>query len=75
MVHRIAELPSPLGGSIYIGGALEAGQMRAPDMANVTREDAYFGLIAETPLGVITLAPAIGSNGQRKFIFTLGKLF
>lgn len=74
-LHRIAKLPAPLGQSIFIGGALEAGQMRAPDARTVTREDVYFGLVAETPLGVITAAPAIGSNGQRKFVFTLGKLF
>jgi NTE family protein len=31
--------------------------------------------VAETPLGVVTFAPAIGTNGERKFTFTLGKLF
>lgn len=75
VLHRIAKLPAPLGQSIYVGATLEAGQMRAPDMRAITREDVYFGLVAETPLGVITAAPAIGSNGQRKFVFTLGKLF
>lgn len=75
VMHRIAKLPAPLGQSIYVGGTLEAGQMRAPDMRPVTREDLYFGIVAETPFGVITAAPAIGSNGQRKFVFTLGKLF
>ena len=49
--------------------------MRAPDSRNITREDVFFGILAETPLGVITLAPAIGSNGERKFVFTLGKIF
>ncbi len=75
MLRRIASLPSPLGQNIYVGGGFEFGQMRAPDLRTITREDAYFGLVAETPLGVVTLAPAIGSNGERKFIFTLGKLF
>ena len=49
--------------------------MRAPDQATITRQDVYFGIVAETPLGVITLAPAIGSDDHRKFVFTLGKLF
>ena len=75
IIHRIAKLPAPLGQSIYVGGTLEAGQMRGPDMQTITREDVYIGIIAETPFGVITAAPAIGSNGQRKFVFTLGKLF
>ena len=75
LLHRIAKLPAPLGQSIYVGATFEAGQMRGPDIRTVTREDVYFGIIAETPIGVITAAPAIGSNGQRKFVFTLGKLF
>ena len=74
-LRRIAKLPDPLGQSIYVGAAYEAGQMRAPDARTVTRQDVYFGIIAETPLGVITLAPAIGDDGHRKFVFTLGKLF
>ncbi|WP_213804471.1 patatin-like phospholipase family protein [Granulicella sp. dw_53] len=74
-LRRIAKLPNPLGQSIYIGAAYEAGQMRAPDARTITRQDVYFGIVAETPLGVITLAPAIGDDGHRKFVFTLGKLF
>jgi len=75
-LRRIATLPSPLGGqSIYVGGAYEFGQMRAPDAANITRQDIYFGVVAETPFGVFTFAPAVGTNGQVKFTFTVGKLF
>jgi NTE family protein len=74
-LRRIAKLPSPLGQSIYLGAAYEAGQMRAPDARTITRQDVYFGIVAETPLGIITLAPAIGDDGHRKFVFTLGKLF
>ena len=75
ILRRIAQLPSPLGQAIYLGLGVEAGQIYAPGVRTLTREDAYFGIVAETPLGAITLAPAIGSNGERKFIFTLGKLF
>ena len=74
-LRRIAKLPNPLGQSIYVGAAYEAGQMHAPNLRTVTRQDVYFGLVAETPLGVVTLAPAIGDDGHRKFVFTLGKLF
>ena len=74
-LRRIASLPSPLGQSIYFGGTYEAGEMRSPNGVNVFRQDVYFGVVAETPLGVITAAPAIGTDGERKFIFTLGKLF
>ncbi len=74
-LRRIAKLPAPLGQSIYLGGAYEIGQMRAPNQRTTTRQDVFFGVVAETPLGVITLAPAIGDDGHRKFVFTLGKLF
>ena len=74
-LRRIAKLPEPLGQSFYIGAAYEAGQMRSPDGRTITRQDVYFGIVAETPLGIITLAPSIGDDGHRKFVFTLGKLF
>ncbi len=75
LLRRIATLPAPLGQSIYLGFGVEAAQMHAPGVPVLNRQDAYFGVVAETPLGVITFAPAIGSNGERKFVFTLGKLF
>ncbi len=74
-LRRVAKLPDPLGQSIYLGAGYEAGQMHAPGLHTVTRQDVYFGVIAETPLGVLTLAPALGDDGHRKFVFTLGKLF
>lgn len=74
-LRRIATLPAPIGQRIYVGATLEMGQMRAPDGPTITREDVYFGLVAETPLGVITFAPAIGSNGEHKLVFTVGKFF
>jgi NTE family protein len=74
-LRRIAKLPAPLGQSIYVGAVYEAGQMRAPDFSTINRQDVYFGVLAETPLGLITIAPAIGNYDHRKFVFTLGKLF
>jgi NTE family protein len=74
-LRRIAKLPSPFGQNIYVGGTYEIGQMRAPDAPTITRQDVYFGVVAETPFGVFTFAPAIGTNGEHKFTFTIGKLF
>ena len=74
-LRRIAKLPSPLGQGIFVGGAYEIGQMRAPDAATINRQDVYFGLVAETPIGVITIAPSFGNAGERKLTFTLGKFF
>ena len=74
-LRQIKSLPAPLGNSLYLGGSIELGQMRAPDASTITRYDAYFGIIAETPFGVISIAPAFGNGGERKLIFTIGKLF
>ncbi len=74
-LRRIAHLPAPLGQSLYLGVSYEAGQMRAPDRPTITRQDVFFGIVAETPFGLITLSPAFGDGGYRKFNFTLGRLF
>ena len=74
-LRRVASLPAPLGQNLYLGIAYEAAQMYAPNARTITRQDVYFGVVAETPLGIITFAPAIGDDGHRKFVFTLGKLF
>ena len=74
-LRRIHALPAPINGALYLGGAYEIGQMRAPLTTNLTRQDVYFGAVAETPLGVISIAPSIGNGGERKLVFTLGKLF
>jgi NTE family protein len=74
-LRQIKSLPSPFGNTLFVGGAYELGQMRSPNGATITRQDVYFGVIAETPLGVISMGPAIGNAGERKFVFTIGKLF
>jgi NTE family protein len=74
-LRKIKSLPAPLGNSLYLGGVFEEGQVRSPDGPTVTRSDVFFGILAETPLGVIAIGPAIGNGGERKLVFTIGKLF
>ena len=74
-LRRIKSLPAPLGTSLYLGGFYEAGQMRAPHAATITQQDVFFGLFVETPIGLISLGPALGTNDERKLIFTIGKFF
>ena len=74
-LRRIKSLPAPLSSSLYVGGFYEAGQMRAPDASTLTRQDVYFGLFVETPLGLISFGPALGTNDERKLIFTIGRFF
>lgn len=73
--RRIAQLPMPLGQSIYIIGTYELGRMYSPDRDTLMRQDVFFGLAAETPIGALTFGPAIGDHDHRKFVFTLGRFF
>lgn len=73
--RRIAELPMPLGQSIYVIGTYELGRMYAPDRDTLMRQDVFFGLAAETPIGAITFGPAFGDHDHRKLVFTLGRFF
>ena len=75
VLRKVASLPAVLGQSIYVGGVYELGQMRAPGTRTVTRQDVFLGLIGETPLGLISIGPAIGDAGRYKLVFTLGKVF
>ncbi len=74
-LRRIRSLPAPLNSSLFLGAVYEAGQMRAPDATTVFRQDVTFGVLAETPLGVISVAPALGNAGEHKLVFTIGRLF
>ena len=74
-LRRIRSLPAPLNTSLFLGGTYEIGQMRSPDAPTVSRQDVYFGVIAESPLGVISVGPAIGNGGEHKLVFTIGRLF
>ncbi len=74
-LRRIKSLPAPLGNSLYLGGFYEVGQLRAPDASTITQQDVFFGVIAETPIGVISIGPAIGTHSERKLVFTIGKFF
>jgi NTE family protein len=74
-LRKIKSLPAPLGNTLYLGGVFEVGQIRAPDASTLTRYDVSIGVVAETPLGVISVAPAFGNAGERKLVFTIGRLF
>lgn len=72
--RRIANLPTPLGQSIYVIGTYEFGHIETRS-GPVNRQDVFFGLAAETPLGAFTFGPSLGDNGHRKLVFTLGRFF
>lgn len=73
--RRIAELPQPFGQSIYISAGYEVGRIYSPERSPILRQDVYFGLAAETPLGAVSLGGAFGDHDHRKLVFTLGRFF
>lgn len=74
-LRRIAALPSGLGQGVYLTGAYEAGEIWSPERAAILRQNFVSGIVASTPLGVITVAGSIGDAGRRKVFFTLGRFF
>lgn len=74
-LRKIGSLPSPLEGHIYGAFAYEAGEMWSPVRPAFLRQDGVLGVIAETPLGAITLGYSAGDAGHRKVFFTFGRLF
>ncbi|MBS1813517.1 MAG: patatin-like phospholipase family protein [Acidobacteria bacterium] len=74
-MRRVFHLPQPLGQSIYAMATYNIGEMHSPMGNSVRRQDVFFGILAETPLGVVSFGPAIGSDDHRKLVFTLGRFF
>ncbi len=73
--RRIFTLPAPLGQGIYATAGYEAGRVWSPSFSTIERQDGIFGLVADTPLGAISLTGAVGDASHRKLVFTLGRLF
>jgi len=76
--RKIAELPSLLGGGVYVGGALEAGNAW-PDIGEAGFGDLLgAGLLfvgAETILGPAYLGYGLSDGGQDTFYLSLGRVF
>jgi len=74
-LHRIAALPTGLGQGLYGGIAYEAGEIWSPDRRAILRQDVSTGVVAATPLGVITIGVSVGDAGHRKVFLTIGRWF
>lgn len=74
-LRRIAALPLGLGQGLYVTVGYEAGEIWSPEHPAFLRQDGITGVVAATPLGVLTIATSIGDAGRRKVFFTLGRLF
>ncbi|HEX3940398.1 MAG TPA: patatin-like phospholipase family protein [Acidobacteriaceae bacterium] len=74
-LRQLASLPSGLGQGLYLMAGYEAGEVWSPENAAFLREDGSAGLVAATPVGVITFGGSVGDAGRRKIFFTLGRYF
>jgi NTE family protein len=74
-LHRIAALPTGLGQGLYAVFGYEAGEIWSPEQRAILRQDGTTGVIASTPIGVISLGVSVGDAGHRKVFITLGRLF
>jgi NTE family protein len=74
-MHRIAAMPAALGQGLYGILGYEAGEIWSPDAKAILRQDGTTGLVAATPLGVITFGVSVGDAGRRKVFFTIGRWF
>jgi outer membrane translocation and assembly module TamA len=53
----------------------EAGQVWSPEAKSVLRQDGITGLVANTPIGLLTFGISVGDAGHRKVFVTLGRWF
>jgi NTE family protein len=74
-MHRIAALPTGLGQGLYGLVAYEGGEIWSPESKSILRQDGLTGLVANTPLGLVTFGISVGDAGHRKIFVTLGRWF
>jgi NTE family protein len=74
-MHRIAALPTGLGQGLYGLVAYEAGEIWSPETKSILHQDGLVGLVANTPLGLLTFGVSAGDADHRKVFVTLGRWF
>jgi NTE family protein len=74
-MRRIAALPTGLGQGLYGAFGYEAGDIWSPQTKSILRQDGIAGLVANTPIGLVTVGISVGDAGHRKAFVTLGRWF
>ncbi len=74
-MHRFAALPTGLGQGVYGLFGYEAGEIWSPSTTAILRQDGLLGMVANTPLGLVTFGVSVGDAGHRKVYITLGRWF
>jgi NTE family protein len=74
-LHRIAELPSFLGGGIYFDAHFEVAKPYGLPSVSGVPGDIAGGVIMETILGPVLIGGAVGESDHQKWFFQLGRVF
>lgn len=74
-LHRIAALPSFIGGGIYLVGDIEVAKPYGLPSVSGVPGDVAGGVIVETILGPVRVGGAAGESGHQKWFFQLGRIF
>ena len=74
-MHRIAALPTGMGQGLYGVITYEAGEIWSPETKSILHQDGLAGLLANTPLGLVTFGVSAGDANHRKVFVTLGRWF
>jgi len=74
-MRRIAALPTGMGQGLYGVIGYEAGEIWSPQARAILRQDGMTGLVANTPIGLVTFGVSVGDAGHRKVFVTLGRWF
>ena len=74
-LRRLAALPTGLGQGLYATFGYEAGEVWSPEQRVFLRQDVMAGLVASSPVGLLTLGVSAGDAGHRKVFLTLGRWF
>ena len=74
-MRRIAALPTGLGQGLYVLVGYEAGEVWSPEQRAFLRQDGTAGLVANTPVGLVTFGFSAGDAGHRKVFLTVGRWF
>ena len=74
-LHRIAALPSFIGGGIYADVHLEVAKPYGLPSVTGVPGDIAGGVIVETILGPVVVGGAAGESGHQKWFFQLGRVF
>jgi len=74
-LHRLAALPTGLGQGLYGFFGYEAGEIWSPETNAILRQDGMAGLVANSPIGLLSVGASVGAAGRRKVFVTLGRWF